>query len=106
MEHVNAVAETTLFPLADSWYVGANVPGKPREMLNYPGGLALYLQQCEAVADKGYEGFALDGEPVPPALHQGQPVFEVARLMAALQASQSADAGATRPENENAGGVA
>ena len=61
---------------------------------------------CEAVANKGYEGFALDGEPVPPALHQGQPVFEVARLMAALQASHAADACAISPENENAGGVA
>ena len=48
----------------------------------------------------------LDGEPVPPALHQGQPVFEVARLMAALQASHAADACAISPENENAGGVA
>ena len=103
---VQGLGEMTLFPRANSWYMGANVPGKPREMLNYPGGLALYLQQCEAVADKGYEGFALDREPVPPTLHQGQPVFEVARLMAALQASHAADACAISPENENAGGVA
>ena len=49
----------TLFPLADSWYMGANIPGKPRELLNYPGGVPLYLQMCQASADKGYEGFVL-----------------------------------------------
>ena len=50
----------TLFPLADSWYMGANIPGKPRELLNYPGGLPLYLQMCQACADEGYTGFVLE----------------------------------------------
>lgn len=58
--HVNAVANFTLFPKANSWYIGANVPGKPRVFMPYVGGLALYSQKCDAVAAAGYEGFALD----------------------------------------------
>ena len=59
-EHVLEVAAATLFPRADSWYVGANVPGKPREMLNYPGGLPQYLQRWKDCAAEGYSGFAID----------------------------------------------
>ena len=58
-DHVEAVGAMTLFPLADSWYMGANIPGKPRELLNYPGGVPLYLQMCEASAANGYDGFVL-----------------------------------------------
>ena len=58
-EQVLGIAEMTLFPRADSWYMGANVPGKPREMLNWPGGLQLYRAACESSADAGYEGFSL-----------------------------------------------
>ena len=42
-----------------SWYMGANIPGKPRELLNYPGGVPMYLQMCKASAANGYEGFLL-----------------------------------------------
>ena len=56
-EHVNQVADMTLFPKADSWYMGANVPGKKREMLQYPGGIPMYSQQCEASAAQGYARF-------------------------------------------------
>lgn len=56
--HVNAVANSTLFPLANSWYVGANVPGKPRVFMPYVGGVPAYKQRCDAVAAAGYEGFA------------------------------------------------
>ncbi len=56
--HVNEVAGYTLFPLADSWYVGANVPGKPRVFMPYLGGVGVYRQKCDEVAAKGYEGFA------------------------------------------------
>jgi cyclohexanone monooxygenase len=57
VEHVNEVADRTLFPRANSWYIGANVPGKPRVFMPYigPG----YRQRCEKVAANGYEGFAL-----------------------------------------------
>ncbi len=57
--HVEEVSALTLFPLADSWYMGANIPGKPRELLNYPGGVPLYLQMCQLSADKDYDGFLL-----------------------------------------------
>jgi len=48
-----------LFPRAQSWYMGANIPGKKREMLVYPGGLPLYLQKCKESAEAGYAGFVL-----------------------------------------------
>ena len=53
-----AVSET-LFPKADSWYMGANIPGKPRQILLYPLGMGDYYQRCSQVAANGYEGFAL-----------------------------------------------
>ncbi|HEV7693259.1 MAG TPA: NAD(P)/FAD-dependent oxidoreductase [Hyphomonadaceae bacterium] len=57
--HVNAVASMTLFPQAKSWYMGANVPGKPRIFMPYVGGVGAYRQKCDEVAAKGYEGFAV-----------------------------------------------
>ena len=59
VEHVNAVANFTLFPRANSWYVGANVPGKPRVFMPYIGGLSAYTLKCREVAANGYEGFNL-----------------------------------------------
>jgi cation diffusion facilitator CzcD-associated flavoprotein CzcO len=58
-DHVAELANQTLFPRAQSWYMGANIPGKKREMLVYPGGLPLYLQKCKQSADAGYAGFVL-----------------------------------------------
>jgi cyclohexanone monooxygenase len=57
--HVQAVAETTLYPTADSWYMGSNVPGKPRVFLPYIGGLDVYRRRCDQIAADGYPGFAL-----------------------------------------------
>ena len=57
--HVNALANSTLFPLANSWYVGANIPGKPRVFMPYIGGVKPYREKCDAVAARGYEGFTL-----------------------------------------------
>src|SRR5262249_47681712 len=57
--HVNEVGNFTVFPLADSWYVGANVPGKPRTLMPYLGGVGAYRAKCAEVAAKGYEGFTL-----------------------------------------------
>jgi cation diffusion facilitator CzcD-associated flavoprotein CzcO len=57
--HVNEVANFTLFPMAKSWYMGANIPGKPRIFMPYIGGVYAYRQKCDDVAAKGYEGFAL-----------------------------------------------
>ncbi|HEY8290486.1 MAG TPA: NAD(P)/FAD-dependent oxidoreductase, partial [Acetobacteraceae bacterium] len=59
VRHVNDVADSTLYPLANSWYVGANIPGKPRVFMPYVGGFAGYKQKCDAVAGSGYEGFVL-----------------------------------------------
>jgi cation diffusion facilitator CzcD-associated flavoprotein CzcO len=52
-------AETTLFPKANSWYMGANVPGKPRGFMFFVGGFATYNDICAEVADAGYKGFDL-----------------------------------------------
>ena len=57
VEEVNAEANKTLFVKANSWYLGANIPGKPRVFLPYAGGLARYRARCEGVAASGYEGF-------------------------------------------------
>jgi cation diffusion facilitator CzcD-associated flavoprotein CzcO len=53
------IADSTLFPRADSWYFGANVPGKRREMLSYAGGLSTYMAKCNESAERGYEGFVI-----------------------------------------------
>lgn len=58
-DHVRAVSDATLFPRADSFYVGANVPGKPRVFMPYAGGVAAYREKCDWVADNGYAGFTL-----------------------------------------------
>ncbi|WP_344596053.1 NAD(P)/FAD-dependent oxidoreductase [Actinomadura vinacea] len=59
VRHVNEVAEETLYPVGNSWYLGANVPGKPRVFMPYVGGVGRYRRICDEVAAKGYEGFAL-----------------------------------------------
>ncbi|MEZ5375001.1 MAG: alpha/beta hydrolase fold domain-containing protein [Acidimicrobiales bacterium] len=59
--HVNDCANITLFPQANSWYMGANVPGKPRMFLPYIGGVDTYRQICNDVVDNGYMGFEFTG---------------------------------------------
>ena len=59
VDHVNELAGYTLFPTANSWYMGANVPGKPRVFMPYVGGLPRYRATCDEVAADGYRGFAL-----------------------------------------------
>lgn len=59
VSHVNEVAEPTMFMLANSWYLGANIPGKPRVFMPYAGGLGTYREKCNEIADNGYEGFIL-----------------------------------------------
>jgi cyclohexanone monooxygenase len=53
------LANATLFPQADSWYMGANIPGKPRVFMPYIAGIGPYREICNGVASKGYEGFVL-----------------------------------------------
>jgi len=57
--HVNEVAGTNLRSSCSSWYVGANVPGKPRVFMPYIGGFPTYVQRCEEIVAAGYEGFRL-----------------------------------------------
>ncbi len=59
VDHVNEVAHGTLYPQANSWYMGANIPGKPRIFMPYIGGVGAYRQICNDVAAKDYEGFAM-----------------------------------------------
>lgn len=56
-QKVTELSDKTLFPIADSWYMGANIPGKPREQLNYAGGIPLYMKECQEVLDNGFAGF-------------------------------------------------
>ncbi|HEX7926344.1 MAG TPA: NAD(P)/FAD-dependent oxidoreductase [bacterium] len=56
--HTNAIANVTLYPSCNSWYVGANIPGKPRVFMPYLG-FPAYKAKCEQVAGSGYEGFAV-----------------------------------------------
>ncbi|MFD4828796.1 flavin-containing monooxygenase [Streptomyces uncialis] len=59
VEHTAGTAARTLYPATDSWYTGANVPGKPRGFLAYTGGADVYRARCDAVAAGGYEGCVL-----------------------------------------------
>jgi cyclohexanone monooxygenase len=59
VQHVNEVADSTLYPLANSWYLGSNIPGKPRVFMPYVGGFAGYKKRCDAIAANDYEGFVM-----------------------------------------------
>ena len=61
VEHVNRAAEGTMFtaPSCNSWYLGANIPGKPRIFMPYVGGVGNYRKKCEEIVANGYEGFDL-----------------------------------------------
>ena len=59
VHHVNEVADSTLYPQANSWYMGANIPGKPRIFMPYIGGVGVYRQTCNEIAANGYEGFTM-----------------------------------------------
>ncbi|HEU5085200.1 MAG TPA: alpha/beta hydrolase fold domain-containing protein [Acidimicrobiales bacterium] len=61
VQHVNDYADITLYPTANSWYMGANVPGKPRVFLPYVGGVDRYRATCDEVVEQGYLGFRLAG---------------------------------------------
>ena len=57
--YVNAVAQKTVFLSCDSWYMGANIPGKPRMFMPLAGGFPAYAERCAEVATNGYQGFVL-----------------------------------------------
>lgn len=53
---VNMISDFTLYPKGNSWYLGANVPGKPRIFMPYLGGVGPYRQQCDEIANDNYRG--------------------------------------------------
>ena len=57
VDHVNEVANATLYPKGGSWYLGANIPGKPRVFMPYAAGVGPYREICDRVTANGYEGF-------------------------------------------------
>jgi cyclohexanone monooxygenase len=59
VDHVNDLAAQTIYPRANSWYLGTNVPGKPRVFMPYSGGLHTYRAECERVAASGYAGLVV-----------------------------------------------
>jgi adenosyl cobinamide kinase/adenosyl cobinamide phosphate guanylyltransferase len=59
-KHCREVAEATLFTKTESWYTGANIPGKTRRFLIYLGGVGAYRQKCTEIAENGYEGFTFE----------------------------------------------
>jgi cation diffusion facilitator CzcD-associated flavoprotein CzcO len=72
VRHVAEVASVTLFPRANSWYMGANVPGKPRTFLPYIGGVGEFRRLCDEEAASGYPGFVLaDGRGLSAAAAAG-----------------------------------
>jgi cyclohexanone monooxygenase len=61
VEHVNEVSKVSLRSTCSSWYVGANIPGRPRVFMPYIGGFPVYVQKCNEVMTNGFEGFAIEG---------------------------------------------
>ncbi|MFO1084972.1 MAG: NAD(P)/FAD-dependent oxidoreductase [Reyranellaceae bacterium] len=59
--HVNEVSQVSLRSTCSSWYVGANIPGRPRVFMPYIGGFPIYVQKCNEVMSNGFEGFVIDG---------------------------------------------
>ena len=59
LAHHDEIAAGTVFPGCNSWYVGANISGKPRRVMPYTGGFPDYVKKCDAVAANDYEGFSL-----------------------------------------------
>jgi cyclohexanone monooxygenase len=70
MRHVAELADATLYPQASSWYVGANIPGKPRVFMPYVAGCGNYRRECEDVVRRGYAGFTLSTAADPHATRE------------------------------------
>jgi cyclohexanone monooxygenase len=75
VQETTAIADQTLLATANSWYTGANVPGKPRVFMVYLGGAPEYRRICGEVAASGYAGFVFDGSPVSV---EGQSLYSTA----------------------------
>jgi cyclohexanone monooxygenase len=80
--HHNAVSQETLLPRANSWWVGANIPGKPRNLYPYVGGVGVYRDICDEVAARDYDGFVMTGEGISAGHHTGVAVEKANAAMA------------------------
>ena len=69
-QYVDDTVQQSLIPKADSWYMGANIPGKRRESLNFTGGAPLYLEKCKEAADGHYAGFVFARNKSDRAAHK------------------------------------
>jgi cation diffusion facilitator CzcD-associated flavoprotein CzcO len=67
VEHHSEIAAATLLLGTDSWWMGANIPGKPRMLYPYVGGVGTFRMICSGVADQGYQGLALSRSAAPAA---------------------------------------
>jgi cyclohexanone monooxygenase len=63
VDHVNDVSAVSLRSTCSSWYVGTNIPGRPRVFMPYIGGFPVYVQKCNEVMSNGFSGFVLEGAP-------------------------------------------
>ncbi len=70
VKYNDEVAHSTLYPKANSWYMGANIPGKPRIFMPYVGGVHTYNNLCNDIVAKGYEGFTFSRQPQPALVEQ------------------------------------
>jgi cyclohexanone monooxygenase len=61
VEHVTDVSTVSLRSTCSSWYVGTNIPGRPRVFMPYIGGFPVYVQKCNEVMSGGFEGFVIEG---------------------------------------------
>ena len=67
VDHVQEAANKTLFPLANSWYMGSNIPGKPRLFMPYIGGVGAYREICDKMVAEGYKGFRFEAKAAAAA---------------------------------------
>jgi cyclohexanone monooxygenase len=70
VEHVNDVSTVSLRSTCSSWYVGTNIPGRPRVFMPYIGGFPIYVQKCNEVMSRGFDGFVLEGASASNAAPQ------------------------------------
>jgi hypothetical protein len=61
VDHVNDISTISLRSTCSSWYVGANIPGRPRVFMPYIGGFPIYVEKCNEVMSRGFEGFTIEG---------------------------------------------
>lgn len=72
MERIAQLASKSLMPKANTWYTGTNIPGKPRTFPMYAGGLGKYAEDCQIVANNGYEGLTFRGQSANPTAHKAR----------------------------------